>query len=54
MSNKQPLRPGMDTPRPGKFTEIGPRGGVKGTVEIQKKGDTMPPTEKPNSIFIKS
>ena len=53
MAKKQPLRPGMDAPRRGKYTEIGPRGRVKGTVTMQKSGDTMPPTEKPNSTFRK-
>jgi len=53
MAKKQTLRPGMDAPRRGTYTEVGPRGGIKGTVEMQRKGDTMPPTEKPNSTFRK-
>ena len=51
MARKQPLRSGMDAPRRGKYTEVGPRGGVKRTIQMQKGGDTMPPTEKPNSTF---
>ena len=53
MPRKQALRPGMDAPRRGKYTVVGPRGGVRGTVTMQKSGDTMPPTEKPNSTFRK-
>jgi len=29
MAKKQTLRPGMDAPRRGTYTEIGPRGGEK-------------------------
>ena len=50
---QQTLKPGMDAPQRGTYTEIGPRGGEKGTVTMPRKGATMPPTEKPNSTFRK-
>ena len=53
MAKKSPLVPGMDAPKRGTYTEIGPRGGVKGDVSMKRKGDTMPPTELPNSSFKK-
>jgi len=53
MPKKSPLVPGMDAPKRGTYKEIGPRGGVKGDVTMKKKGDTMPPTELPNSKFKK-
>jgi len=53
LAKKSPLVPGMDAPKRGTYTEIGPRGGVKGDVSMKRKGDTMPPTELPNSSFKK-
>jgi len=53
MPKKSPLVSGMDAPKRGTYTEIGPRGGVKGDVTMKKRGDTMPPTELPNSQFKK-
>jgi len=53
MAKKGTLRSGMGAPRRGTYIEIGPRGGVKRTVEMPRKDATMPPTEKPNSSFRK-
>ena len=52
MSNKK-VRPGQDAPKRGDYTIIGPRGGKYHDVTMQKKGDTMPPTPKPNQQFKK-
>lgn len=44
-----PIKPGTDNQRPGRYTEVGPRGGkVPGgrNVEIGR-GDRLPPTQKP-------
>jgi hypothetical protein len=45
------LKPGMTAPKSGQYVEVGPRGGIKKEVTISK-GETLPPTEKPNSTFI--
>ena len=50
---KKPLVPGMDAPKPGKYGIVGPRGGKHGTVQMPRKGATMPPTPKPDSEFKK-
>lgn len=44
------LKPGNTAPKSGQYLEIGPRGGEKKEVTISK-GETMPPTEIPNSYF---
>ena len=47
---KEKLKPGQAAPKSGQYLEIGPRGGEKKEVTISK-GETLPPTEKPNSTF---
>ena len=44
----QPIKPGTDNQRPGKYVEVGPRGGSVDkprTVTIGS-GDRLPPTQK--------
>lgn len=45
------LKPGNPAPKSGQYVEVGPRGGKKKEITISK-GETLPPTEKPNSSFI--
>lgn len=47
---KSTLKPGNPAPKSGQYVEVGPRGGVKKEITISK-GETLPPTEKPNSSF---
>lgn len=51
----QPIKPGTDNQRPGKYHEVGPRGGnVKNghTATIQQ-GDRLPPTTKKGNGWAK-
>ena len=48
MQNK--LKSGTPAPKSGQYVEVGPRGGEKKEITISK-GETLPPTEKPNSSF---
>jgi len=48
MQNK--LKPGIPAPKSGQYVEVGPRGGLKKEITISK-GETLPPTEMPNSTF---
>lgn len=45
------LKSGTPAPKSGQYVEVGPRGGLKKEITISK-GETLPPTEKPNSSFI--
>ena len=47
------LKSGENAPKRGEYKIIGPRGGKHGTVGMERKGDTMPPTPKPGSKFVK-
>ncbi|XZO08245.1 YjzC family protein [Weissella paramesenteroides] len=44
-----PIKPGTDNQRPGRYTEVGPRGGkVSGGRNVKiGRGDRLPPTQKP-------
>lgn len=44
------LKSGTPAPKSGQYVEVGPRGGEKKEITISK-GETLPPTEKPNSSF---
>ena len=44
------LKSGHTAPKSGQYAELGPKGGFKKEVTISK-GETFPPTEKPNSSF---
>lgn len=43
------LKPGMDNQRPGKYKEVGPRGGevTDPRVVTIDPGDRLPPTQEP-------
>ena len=51
--NSMALRSGNDAPKRGEYKVVGPRGGNHGTVQMPRKGATMPPTPKPGSTFKK-
>ncbi|AUJ23153.1 YjzC family protein [Virgibacillus dokdonensis] len=53
MSNLK--KPGTDNQSPGKYKEVGPRGGgVKDPREVKiDKGDRLPPTQKPGHKWKK-
>lgn len=44
------FKSGQTAPKSGQYLEIGPKGGEKKEITISK-GETLPPTEKPNSSF---
>lgn len=44
---------GDDAPSKGTWKIVGPRGGEHGEVHVKQRGDTMPPTDKPNQHFEK-
>jgi len=48
--SKNNLKSGHTAPRSGQYVEVGPKGGIKKEITISK-GETLPPTEKPNSSF---
>lgn len=43
------IKPGKDNQKPGKYIEVGPKGGEVQDPRIVKidKGDRLPPTQKP-------
>mgnify|MGYP003065082108 CR=1 FL=1 len=51
---KNPLKSGNAAPSSGDYTIYGPRGGVIKTGVTMEKGETLPPTPKPNQTFKKS
>jgi hypothetical protein len=51
----EPLKPGTDNAPPGKYVEVGPRGGQvpnPKTVKIDK-GDRLPPTQEKGRKWVK-
>lgn len=52
---KEPIKPGTDNQMPGKYTEVGPRGGVVpgGHHATIGAGDRLPPTSKPGNGWVK-
>ena len=48
---KNQLKPGNTAPKSGDYTIVGPRGGTIKTGITVDKGETMPPTPKPNQHF---
>lgn len=48
-----PLKPGNPSPKTGDYTVRGPRGGVVRTGVTVPRGNTMPPTPKPNQTYHK-
>jgi len=54
MVDSSQLTSGDAAPSKGEYVVVGPLGGVtKDTVTIERRGDTMPPTPKPNQHFEK-
>jgi YjzC-like protein len=52
MADKK-LKSGEKAPKSGDYTIYGPRGGkIKAGITMDK-GETMPPTPKPNQVFKK-
>ncbi|WP_125767338.1 YjzC family protein [Lapidilactobacillus wuchangensis] len=51
----KPIKPGTDNQSPGKYTEVGPRGGkVSGGHNATiGKGDRLPPTTEPGNGWEK-
>nr|WP_288554127.1 YjzC family protein [uncultured Levyella sp.] len=49
-------KPGQDNQRPGKYIEVGPRGGSISDPRVVTidKGDRLPPTQKPGNKWKKS
>ena len=49
------IKPGTDNQRPGKYIEVGPKGGQVNDPRIVKigPGDRLPPTQKPGNCWIK-
>lgn len=47
------LKPGNKAPKSGDYTIVGPKGGSIKTGITMDKGETMPPTPKPNQTFKK-
>ena len=49
------IKPGTDNQRPGKYIEVGPKGGQVQDPRIVKidKGDRLPPTQKPGNAWKK-
>ena len=54
MSDK-PIKPGTDNQHPGRYVEVGPRGGkVPNALEVHiDSGDRLPPTQQPNRGWVK-
>ena len=50
-----PIKPGTDNQRPGKYIEVGPKGGQVDKPRIVKidSGDRLPPTSKPGNGWKK-
>ena len=51
-----PIKPGTDNQRPGKYVEVGPRGGSVTDPRIVHidPGDRLPPTSKPGNGWKRS
>lgn len=51
----KPIKPGTDNQKPGKYQEVGPRGGKVsgGHSATISSGDRLPPTTKPNNGWKK-
>jgi len=47
------LKSGNKAPSSGDYTIVGPRGGTIRPGVSMDKGETMPPTPKPNQGFVK-
>ena len=49
------IKPGTDNQAPGKYIEVGPKGGQVNDPRIVKidKGDRLPPTQKPGNCWTK-
>lgn len=45
-------KPGQKAPVSGQYGVIGPRGGKTGTEVTVTKGETLPPTPKPDQGFV--
>lgn len=52
----KPIKPGTDNQAPGKYTEVGPRGGQvpNGHHATIGNGDRLPPTSKPGNGWKKT
>lgn len=50
---KSPLKSGNSAPKSGDYKIVGPCGGTIKTGITIDKGETMPPTPKPNQHFEK-
>ena len=50
-SNGRGLRPGETAPRSGQYEQIGPRGGRTGDERTVTRGETLPPTPRPNMSY---
>lgn len=51
----KPIKPGTDNKPPGKYEEVGPRGGKVRDARTATigKGDRLPPTQEPNRGWVK-
>ena len=47
------IKPGTDNQKPGKYIEVGPRGGnvPNGNKATIGSGDRLPPTTKPGNVW---
>jgi hypothetical protein len=52
----QPIKPGTDNQRPGRYVEVGPRGGHVDDPRVIHidPGDRLPPTSKPGNCWKKN
>lgn len=48
---KQPMKPGNRAPASGQYEIVGPRGGRTGEERTVVRGETLPPTPKPNQTY---
>jgi hypothetical protein len=49
--DKNRYRPGQEAPASGQYEIVGPRGGRSGTERTVSKGETLPPTPKPDQKY---
>lgn len=51
----KPIKPGTDNQKPGKYLEVGPKGGKVNDPRIVKidGGDRLPPTQAPCRGWVK-
>jgi len=47
----EPLKPGEKAPASGQYEIVGPRGGGTGEERTIVRGETLPPTPKPNQGY---